>query len=131
MANRVPYWATPPLPTAAGTVHTDYTHSGHSPPLTHTHLPGGQWAGSHCTLYATASSYSHPLVGTCIYTDTLHHADNYLPVDRFVTPRHIVPEWYFLVWYSILRSCASKVVDVVLPLLGVLHVGQPYEQEIG
>nr|QHQ98685.1 apocytochrome b [Artemidia motanka] len=60
-------------------------------------------------------------VVVAVYTDTLHHADNYLPVDRFVTPRHIVPEWYFLVWYSILRACASKWVGVLLLVGGVLH----------
>jgi len=31
-----------------------------------------------------------------VYSDSLHHADNFLAVDRFVTPSHIVPEWYFL-----------------------------------
>ena len=26
------------------------------------------------------------------YPDTLHHPDNYCYVDRYVTPKHIVPE---------------------------------------
>jgi len=47
--------------------------------------------------------------------------DNFLAVDRFVTPRHIVPEWYFLAWYSVLRSCSSKLIGVILLLFGVLQ----------
>ncbi|MCR9221999.1 MAG: cytochrome b N-terminal domain-containing protein [Alphaproteobacteria bacterium] len=32
------------------------------------------------------------------------HPDNYIPADPLVTPAHIVPEWYFLGFYAILRS---------------------------
>jgi quinol-cytochrome oxidoreductase complex cytochrome b subunit len=32
------------------------------------------------------------------------HPDNYIPADAMVTPEHIVPEWYFLPFYAILRS---------------------------
>jgi hypothetical protein len=35
-------------------------------------------------------------------------------VDPLVTPRHIVPEWYFLVWYSVLRCVSSKALGVFL-----------------
>ena len=34
--------------------------------------------------------------------------DNYIPADRLVTPPHIVPEWYFLPFYAILRSFPDK-----------------------
>ena len=34
----------------------------------------------------------------------LGHADNYIPANPLVTPAHIVPEWYFLPFYAILRS---------------------------
>lgn len=34
----------------------------------------------------------------------LGHADNYIPADPLVTPAHIVPEWYFLPFYAILRA---------------------------
>jgi quinol-cytochrome oxidoreductase complex cytochrome b subunit len=30
--------------------------------------------------------------------------DNYIPADAMVTPPHIVPEWYFLPYYAILRA---------------------------
>ncbi len=34
----------------------------------------------------------------------LGHPDNYIPADPMVTPSHIVPEWYFLPFYAILRA---------------------------
>ena len=34
----------------------------------------------------------------------LGHPDNYIPANPMVTPAHIVPEWYFLPFYAILRS---------------------------
>lgn len=34
----------------------------------------------------------------------LGHPDNYIPADPMVTPEHIVPEWYFLPFYAILRA---------------------------
>jgi len=34
----------------------------------------------------------------------LGHPDNYIPANPMVTPPHIVPEWYFLPFYAILRS---------------------------
>ena len=30
--------------------------------------------------------------------------DNYIPANPLVTPAHIVPEWYFLPYYAILRA---------------------------
>lgn len=46
----------------------------------------------------------------------LGHADNYIPANPLVTPPSIVPEWYFLFAYAILRSIPNK-------LLGVLALG--------
>lgn len=36
------------------------------------------------------------------------HPDNYIPANPLVTPTHIVPEWYFLPFYAILRAIPSK-----------------------
>ncbi len=36
--------------------------------------------------------------------DSMGHPDNYIPADPMVTPAHIVPEWYFLPFYTILKS---------------------------
>jgi len=43
----------------------------------------------------------------------LGHADNYIPADPLKTPAHIVPEWYFLPYYGILRAVPDKLGGVV------------------
>lgn len=43
----------------------------------------------------------------------LGHSDNYIPGNPMVTPAHIVPEWYFLPAYAILRSIPNKLVGVI------------------
>lgn len=40
--------------------------------------------------------------------------DNYIPANPLSTPHHIVPEWYFLPFYAILRSVPDKAMGVVL-----------------
>ena len=50
----------------------------------------------------------------------LGHPDNYVEADPLVTPPHIVPEWYFLPFYAILRSATFDVWFVSAKLLGVL-----------
>ncbi|MDK9694990.1 MAG: cytochrome b/b6 [Siculibacillus sp.] len=41
------------------------------------------------------------------------HPDNYIPANPMVTPAHIVPEWYFLPFYAILRSIPDKLGGVI------------------
>ncbi|MEQ9115326.1 MAG: cytochrome b/b6 [Rickettsiales bacterium] len=43
----------------------------------------------------------------------LGHPDNYIQADPMVTPPHIVPEWYFLPFYAILRAIPSKLGGVI------------------
>jgi len=43
----------------------------------------------------------------------LGHPDNYIPANPGVTPAHIVPEWYYLPFYAILRSIPNKLAGVV------------------
>ena len=43
----------------------------------------------------------------------LGHAVNYEPADALKTPAHIVPEWYFLPYYAILRAIPSKLGGVI------------------
>jgi len=43
----------------------------------------------------------------------LGHPDNYIPANPAVTPPHIVPEWYYLPFYAILRSIPNKLVGVI------------------
>jgi quinol-cytochrome oxidoreductase complex cytochrome b subunit len=47
--------------------------------------------------------------------------DNYIPANPLVTPPHIVPEWYFLPFYAILRSIPSKLMGV-LAMFGAIIV---------
>ncbi|MEM9046259.1 MAG: cytochrome b, partial [Pseudomonadota bacterium] len=44
----------------------------------------------------------------------LGHPDNYIEANPLATPAHIVPEWYFLPFYAILRAFDSEVWLVIL-----------------
>ena len=46
--------------------------------------------------------------------DALGHADNYQRADPMKTPPHIVPEWYFLPFYAILRAVPDKLLGIIL-----------------
>jgi len=54
------------------------------------------------------------------YPNYLGHADNYIPANPLVTPAHIVPEWYFLPFYAILRSIPDKLGGVVAMIAAIL-----------
>ncbi|WP_374599506.1 cytochrome bc complex cytochrome b subunit [Brevundimonas sp.] len=56
--------------------------------------------------------------------NALGHADNYIPANPLVTPAHIVPEWYMLPFYAILRAVPDKFGGVVamFAAIGVLFV---------
>ena len=45
--------------------------------------------------------------------NSLGHPDNYTPANPMVTPAHIVPEWYFLPFYAILRAVPDKLGGVI------------------
>ncbi len=51
----------------------------------------------------------------------LGHADNYVPANPAVTPAHIVPEWYYLPFYAILRAIPNKLMGV-LALFGSIGI---------
>ena len=48
------------------------------------------------------------------YPNLLGHPDNYIQANQLATPAHIVPEWYFLPFYAILRSIPNKLGGVLL-----------------
>ncbi|MBP9791630.1 MAG: cytochrome b/b6 [Rickettsiales bacterium] len=50
----------------------------------------------------------------------LGHPDNYIEANPMVTPEHIVPEWYFLPFYAILRAIPSKLGGVIAMLSAIL-----------
>jgi len=47
------------------------------------------------------------------FPNVLNHPDNYIPADPLQTPAHVVPEWYFLPFYAILRSIPHKAGGIV------------------
>jgi quinol-cytochrome oxidoreductase complex cytochrome b subunit len=49
------------------------------------------------------------------------HPDNHIEVNNLVTPFHIVPEWYFLCYYTILKVIPNKLLGLVLILTSVVH----------
>ena len=51
----------------------------------------------------------------------LGHADNYIEANPLSTPAHIVPEWYYLPFYAILRAVPSKLGGVTL-MFGAIAV---------
>jgi len=51
--------------------------------------------------------------------DALGHPDNYTPANPMVTPPHIVPEWYFLPFYAILRAVTF---DIGIPFTDVVFI---------
>lgn len=50
----------------------------------------------------------------------LGHPDNYIEADSMVTPTHIVPEWYFLPFYAMLRSIPNKLIGVLTMFASIL-----------
>src|SRR5229473_3282301 len=52
---------------------------------------------------------------------TLGDPSNYIPANPLVTPTHIVPEWYFLPFYAILRAIPDKL-GGVLAMFGAIAV---------
>jgi len=54
------------------------------------------------------------------YPDSMGHPDNYIPANPMVTPAHIVPEWYFLPMYAILRSIPNKLLGVIAMFASLL-----------
>ncbi len=71
-------------------------------------------------------------VGMCVYflvfailvfflPNYLGHPDNYVPGNPGVTPANIVPEWYFLPFYAILRSVQNKLLGVAM-MFGAIAV---------
>jgi quinol-cytochrome oxidoreductase complex cytochrome b subunit len=97
------------------------------------HLACLHWAGSsapdrnpsvdYCTFLPYF--YIKDLFALCVFLiiwsyfvffapESLGHPDNYIPANPMATPAHIVPEWYFLPFYAILRSVPSKLGGVLL-----------------
>jgi ubiquinol-cytochrome c reductase cytochrome b/c1 subunit len=70
----------------------------------HATLKDGFMMACFCLVYAWFVFYVPNYLG---------HADNYIPANPAVTPTHIVPEWYYLPFYAILRAIPSKLLGVI------------------
>ena len=59
-------------------------------------------------------------LGITLFTpNLLGHPDNYIRANPLVTPAEIVPEWYFLPFYAILRAVPDNFIDIfgLLPVI--------------
>lgn len=54
------------------------------------------------------------------FPNVLNHPDNCIPADPMETPKHLVPEWYFLPFYAILRSIPHKAAGIVAMVGAIL-----------
>ena len=79
------------------------------------------------TPYATAKD-SFMMAAFCIVyawfvfylPNYLGHADNFIQANPAVTPSHIVPEWYYLPFYAILRAIPNKLLGVIAMFASIL-----------
>ena len=77
--------------------------------------------------YYTVKDLVNVVLFVCLYffiirwgPNILGHSDNYIPADPLNTPAHIVPEWYFLPFYAMLRSISSKRLGAVVMIFSLL-----------
>ncbi len=64
------------------------------------------------------------VIATFFFPNALGHTDNYIPANPLVTPAHIVPEWYFLPFYAMLRAINFDINPVmIVGLAGVVYYG--------
>ena len=60
-------------------------------------------------LIIVSSSFSE----LTVYSFKLGHSANYILASPLLTPSHIVPEWYFLGLYAILRAIPNKLFGII------------------
>jgi ubiquinol-cytochrome c reductase cytochrome b subunit len=66
-------------------------------------------------------------IGVYVYfvfymSNYMGHPDNYIRANPMVTPAHIVPEWYFLPFYAVLRAIPDKLGGVIAMFASILVV---------
>jgi ubiquinol-cytochrome c reductase cytochrome b subunit len=67
--------------------------------------------------------FAYILLGIVYFTPNyLNHPDNSIPADVSCTPAHIVPEWYFLLFYAVLRSVPNKELGVGMMMFSILII---------
>jgi hypothetical protein len=58
--------------------------------------------------------------GALLTPNALNHPDNFVEANALVTPTHIVPEWYFLPFYAILRAIPNKLFGVLAMVAAII-----------
>jgi ubiquinol-cytochrome c reductase cytochrome b subunit len=62
----------------------------------------------------------------CFFSpDILRDPENFIPANPLVTPVHIIPEWYFLFAYAILRSIPNKIGGVIALVAAIIILFVP------
>ena len=51
------------------------------------------------------------------YSDLFGHCDNYVPANPLVTPSEIMPEFYLLPFYALIRAIPHKVLGIIMMVL--------------
>ncbi|KAI3841903.1 hypothetical protein MKX03_029578 [Papaver bracteatum] len=73
----------------------------------------------------------YSLFGSLMLLMSWGHPDNYIPANPMSTPDHIVPEWYFLPVYSILRSIPDKAGGVAaITLVSIFLLALPFMKSL-
>ncbi|MBI4031040.1 MAG: cytochrome b/b6 [Proteobacteria bacterium] len=63
------------------------------------------------------------VVVTFWFPNVFAHPDHFVQYDSMVTPPHIVPEWYFLPYYAILRSITF---DIGIPFTDIVFINAKF-----
>lgn len=71
------------------------------------------------------------VLNVCVYyySDIFVHSDNYIPANPLVTPSEIMPEFYLLPFYALVRAIPNKVLGIVIMILFILslsNIGRSY-----
>jgi quinol-cytochrome oxidoreductase complex cytochrome b subunit len=57
---------------------------------------------------------------TCYIPNIFNHPDNYIMANQLVTPSHLVPEWYLLPYYAMLRAIPNKLGGLLIMLISII-----------
>lgn len=76
--------------------------------------------------YSIKDVFGFCTLGSCLlfivlfFPQFFGEVDNFIPANPIVTPTHIVPEWYFLFAYTILRSVEAKLGGVISLFISII-----------
>ena len=53
---------------------------------------------------------------------SLSHPDNILEIQILITPLHIIPEWYFLIFYMILKAIPNIYTGFIYTHISIFYI---------